>query len=84
MTRRTRKKTTIITETDRLLIFGGPRSAAEVWRDDPDGLFDGAQTEQAAALAASRLQTAQRPVETVAAQSRQCSLTPSGPNSGSR
>lgn len=54
MTRK-RKKTTIITETDRLLILNKQSGAVEGWCDDCDDLVGMLRPEQALALAAFRL-----------------------------
>jgi hypothetical protein len=56
MTRRTRKRTTIITETDRLVILSRPSGAVEGWCDNVNGLLNSSQPEEAAELTAFRLQ----------------------------
>ena len=54
MTRR-RKKTTIITETDRLLIFNRRSGAVEGWCDSCDDMAGMVRPSEAAALAGFRL-----------------------------
>lgn len=55
MTTRKRKKTTIITETDRLLILNKHSGAVEGWCEDLDGLVGIVRPGEAETLAAFRL-----------------------------
>ncbi|HEY6293333.1 MAG TPA: hypothetical protein VI455_17420 [Terriglobia bacterium] len=62
MTRR-RKTTTIITETDRLLIFNRRSGAVEGWCDSCDDLAGMVRPDEAAALAGFRLNAVYRSLE---------------------
>jgi hypothetical protein len=55
MTTRRKKKTTIITETDRLLILNRQSGAVEGWCEDLDGLVGIVRPSRAEGLAAFRL-----------------------------
>ncbi|HUI40942.1 MAG TPA: hypothetical protein VL523_03130 [Terriglobia bacterium] len=71
MTRRTKRKTTIITETDRLLILNRQSGAVEGWCDDLDGLF-GMLEPEAAAVTAFRIQAPGRLAQTGKRQREDC------------
>ncbi len=55
MTTRRKKKTTIITETDRLLILNKRSGAVEGWCEDLEGLVGMVRPSRGEALAAFRL-----------------------------
>jgi hypothetical protein len=55
MTTRRKKKTTIITETDRLLILNKRSGAVEGWCEDLDGLVGMVRPSRAEAVTAFRL-----------------------------
>jgi hypothetical protein len=61
--RRTKRKTTIITETDRLLILNKESGAVEGWCDNCDELVGMVRPEEAVALAAFRLRAADRALD---------------------
>ena len=63
ITRRTRKKTTIITETDRLLILNKHSGAVEGWCDDLEGLLGMVEPGEAAAVTAFRMQPGKGPIQ---------------------
>ena len=62
MTRK-RKRTTIITETDRLLILNRRSGAVEGWCDNCDDMAGMMQPDQATALAGFRLSSAYKSLE---------------------
>ena len=62
MTRK-RKRTTIITETDRLLIFNRRSGAVEGWCDSCDDMAGMMQPDQAIALAGFRLSSVYKSLE---------------------
>jgi hypothetical protein len=57
MTTRRKKRTTIITETDRLLILNKQSGAVEGWCEDLEGLVGMVRPSQASTLAAFRLES---------------------------
>ena len=58
-----KRKTTIITETDRLLILNKESGAVEGWCQDCDQLVGMVRPDEAVALAAFRLRSAYRSFE---------------------
>jgi hypothetical protein len=61
--RRTKRKTTIITETDRLLILNKDSGAVEGWCESCDELVGMVRPDEAVALAAFRLRSVYRALE---------------------
>jgi len=63
MTRRRKKTVTIITETDRLLIFNRHSGAVEGWCDSGDDMAGMVRPDEATSLAGFRLNAVYRSLE---------------------